>query len=322
MSLLKPQNAPERDNACPSRRARRVGGLLLAAAVAACNPTPTEITPLPRAIGEVEAVRLRTVQLAPLDPATEGIYALYSVRERSQTALLGTFNVDASGQVVDENGAPKTDFTTDEHALRSTLSVLVTIEIPDQVTQSPNGFQILSGTFVDSVAQLRVPISSSIQSAAGTLRVHTPTDGPDTNETSGVWMHDLDGEPSLQLPDTTAALQYELFIDVGGRSLPVGRFEAADQADSINQYSSDQVGAPARPGEDLLVNAPEGLVFPVDLSGARVTISLESRFTTDFVQRSQLIVLEAFLPGGLRGDDIVTFINRTGSFPSGEAVLY
>ncbi len=296
--------------------------LVLCVAAAACNQTPTEINPLPRAIGEVEAIRVRVSQLQPLDPPTQGIYALYSVRDRSQTALLGTFNVDLSGQIVDENGNPVTQFTTNEYPLRNTLSLLVTIEVPGSVGESPAGFQILSGTFIDAVAQLRIPISSAIQSAAGTLRVHTPTDGPNTNETAGVWMQGLNGDSTLQLPDTTAALHYETFIDIGGQSLPVGRFEAGDQADDANQFSSDLVAAPERPGEDLLLNAPEGLAFPIDLSGARVTISLESRFAGDFVQRSQLVVLEAFLPTGLRGDEIVTFINRTASFPEGEALLY
>ena len=75
--------------------------------------------------------------------------------------------------------------------------------------------QIISGTFIDRVAELTVPISSSITSASGTLRVFTPTDGPDTNENSGVWMVDAAGEPSLNMPDTSAALQYETFIEIG-----------------------------------------------------------------------------------------------------------
>jgi len=286
-----------------------------------CNQTPTEITPLPRAIGEVESVLLQVDNLAPLDTATQGVYFLWALLERNQAESLGPFFIDESGQIVDDTGAVKSQFTSDGFSIRRTLGLLITIELPGTSPGSPSGMQILSGTFVDGVADLTVPISRDIRNAAGSLRVFTPTDGPDTNETSGFWMQDRNGDPSLDTPDTTAALVYETFIDISGRSLPVGRFEVPDAADDVNQYSEELFPAPERPGEDLLRNAPEGLSFPTDISGARVTISLEGR-RNDFVQRSQLVVLEAILPLGLRGGEQIAFVNRTDSFPTGKGVLF
>lgn len=302
---------------------RAAATLLLLAAIwlPACNNVPTEITPLPRAVGEIEAIYVRVNQLQPLDPATEGVYVLWALTDRSRARRVSDFYISDDGSTTDASGNRIERFTSDEFALRKTISLLITIETNAEVTESPAGMQILSGTFIEGVASLTVPVASSIFNASGTLRVFTPTDGPDTNERSGVWGVTASGEPSLRLPITTAALQYETFIDVGGRSLPVGRFEAPDDADDANAYSSTLFAAPERPGEDLLLNAPEGLSFPVDLSGARVSISLEGRFN-DFVQQSQLIVLEGYLPVGLQGGESVELFNLTASFPSGTAILY
>lgn len=290
-------------------------------ALGACNQTPTEITPLARSIGAVDAVLLQVTSLAPLQADIEGVYHLWSLGERNRSDLLGAFLVDTGGQIVDENGAPKNDFTGDGIEIRDTLGLLITIEQPGASPSTPRGMQILAGTFVEGVAELTVPISPAIRDASGSLRVFTPTDGVGNNEGSGVWMQQADGSPSLSIPDTTAALQYETFIDIGGLSLPVGRFEVADAADTVNPFSEGLFPAPGRPGEDLLRNAPEGFVFPANLSGARVTISLEGR-TNDFARQSQLIVLEVILPGGLIGGEQIRFVNRAASFPTGKAILY
>lgn len=304
-----------------SRPRTILAGLTLCA-LAACGDTPTEITPLPRAIGEVQGVLLQVDNLRPLDPSTQGIYYLWALLERNRAELMGSFQVDASGEIVDETGAPIDIFRNSEFSVRKTLRLLVTIEIPGPAPESPSGMQILSGTVIDGVANLTVPISTTITSASGSLRVFTPTDGPGTNETSGFWFIDLEGAPSLLLPDTTGALVYETFVELGGQTVPVGRFERADQEDDANQFSADVVEAPERPGEDLLVNAPEGLTFPADLSGARVTVSLEGR-SNDFVSRSQLIILEATLPVGPSANQIVNLVNSArDTFPTGKAVLY
>jgi len=292
--------------------------------VGACNQTPTEITPLPRALGEVEAIRINMQGLAPLpNPTDDGTYVLWGLGERNEAHRLGAFFIDpATGAVVDENGAPVDTFATDEVALRTVQGILVTIEV-NPGSESPTGMQIISGTFIDRVAELTVPISSGIASATGTLRVFTPTDGPDTNENSGLWMVDETGEPSLNMPETTAALQYETFIEIGGQNLNLGRFDVLDNRDDFCRSCADfeEFPQPERPGDDLLVNPPDGLVFPTDISGAIVRISLEGRFN-DFAKQSQLIVLEAVLPTGLVGGEIVGYTNLAASFPTGQAVLY
>lgn len=303
-----------------SLRALALGLMLVV--LSACGDTPTQITPLPRAIGEVQGVLLQVDNLAPLDPTTQGIYYLWALLERNQAERMGSFFIDAAGQIVDENGAPITQFTSEEFSVRRTLRLLITIELPGEAPESPTGMQILTGTVIEGVANLVVPISTAITQATGSLRVFTPTDGPGNNESSGFWMVDADGEPSLSIPDSTGALTYETFIEIGGQTINLGRFEVPDSEDNSNRFSAETFDPPEAPGEDLLRNAPEGLTFPIDLSGARVTVSLEGR-TNDFVSRSQLIVFDTVLPAGLAGGEIVPFMNRAiETFPSGKAVLY
>lgn len=298
--------------------AATVAGLAL---MPACNNIPTEITPLPRAIGEVEAIYMEISQLQPLDPATQGVYVLWALTDRSGAERMTDFYVSTQGILVDATGTPIVRFTSDDFPLRKTLGLLITIELSAVATDGPTGMQILTGTFVEGVAILTVPIPATVTSSSGTMQVFTPTDGANTNENSGIWGVTSTGEPSLRLADTTAALEYETFIDVGGLSLPVGRFDVVNKADDANAYIASTIPPPDRPGEDLLQNPPPGITFPVDLSGARVSISLEGRFN-DFVGQSQLVVLEAILPAGLTGGETIQMMNRTASFPSGTAILY
>lgn len=302
----------------------RVASVMALLLFGACNQTPTEITPLPRALGEVEAVRFQASNLAPLDAATQGVYVLWGLRERNQAGKLGEFYIDpTNGDVTDVDGNPLDSFVTDEFAMRNITGILVTIEVDASTVESPAGMQIISGTFIERVANMTVPISADITSASGTLRVFTPTDGPGTNENSGFWMVDAADNPTLAMPDTSAALQYETFIETGGQNINVGRFEVTDERDDFCRFCADfeEFPQPERPGDDLLLNAPEGLFFPRDLSGSIVRISLEGRFN-DFAQQSQLIVLEAVLPSGLVGGETVGFVNLASSFPTGVAVLF
>ena len=287
----------------------------------ACGGTPTEFSPLVRATGEVRGVLLRVTGLVPLT-VNEGTYHAWAVFERNRTEPLGPFNVDAAGQIVDLDGQPFQQFEATTFNAGDALGVLVTFEPIGRQVEGPSSFQILSGAFVNNVAPLSVPFPGEIASGNGSVRIFTPTNGPDSNESSGFWFVDSAGDPSLSLPAPTQQLTYELFIDTAGETLTLGRFEDPEMPDTTNSFSGVDP-APQAPGEDFLINPPEGssLIFPLDLSGTRITVSLEGRFE-DVTTRSQLIVLEGFLPAGLRGGEIITLINRTADFPTGSAVLF
>jgi hypothetical protein len=76
------------------------------------------------------------------------------------------------------------------------------------------------------------------------------------------------------LPELPAGWAYEGWAVIDGVPVTAGTFLTADGFDDFDGYSGDQ-GGPPFPGEDYLVNPPEGVTFPTDLTGATVVISVE-----------------------------------------------
>lgn len=291
--------------------------LLLAVATIACGQTPTEFRPLPASLGDIRGVALGFERLKQLGEE-EGIYAAWINLDRGEVVGLGGFQVNAAGQPLDESGAVIERFSTDQ-AVFGAVSVFVTQEAAGVPTR-PGSNVVLQGPFFDGVAELNVPAPAESTDATGRYRVFTPTDGPGTNEGSGLWAIDVDDEPLLELPATNNVYTFEHFMIIDGRALTMGRFNANDEVDTVNRFSGEEP-APEVPGEDFLVNAPEGLIFPADLSGARLIVTLEARIG-DLVDPSQLVILEAILPAGLQGGEIIALMNVTGDFPTGTAVVF
>ena len=293
--------------------------LLLAAATIACGQTPTEFRPLPASLGDVRGVAMGFEQLRPRGE-DQGTYAAWINLDRGNVVPLGKFSVNEAGQPLDENGEVIERFEADQRVFGA-VSVLITIEVnPDAIGNVPAGTAILQGPFFEGIAELVVPVPFGIESAAGRYRVFTPTDGPDTNEGSGVWAIDTEGEPLLDLPPTNNIYAYEHFMIINGTPVIMGRFRAIDAPDTICAHCGEEV-APEVPGEDFLVNAPEGLVFPADLTGARLIVTLEG-IVSDFADPSQLVVMDVILPAGLEGGEIIELTNRTALFPAGRAVIF
>jgi hypothetical protein len=276
-------------------------------------------SPLPRALGDIRGVIAVFEGLRTL-PEDVGIYGLW-ISSTDKTGFLGTFNINANGQTVDSGGNLIERFTTPDVNLANALSVVVTIELINSTPETPSGNVILQGPFDEGVARLRVPISEAINSATGTYRVYTPTDGPGTNEASGVWAVDAEGNPTLDLPEATAGYVYEHFIFIEGREIIMGRFNVPDELDSVNAYIDDLFPPPEVPGDDFLRNDPAGLTFPTNLGGSRLIVTLEPR-VLDSIHPSQLVVFEATLPIGLVGGETITMTNRTANFPTGTVVQF
>ena len=301
--------------------ARRAGSLVLLAAMLlpACGDPPVVPSPLPRALGDVRGVIAVFEGLRTL-PQEVGIYGLW-ITSTDAAGFLGTFNINESGQTVDRYGNLIERFTTYDVNLAKALSVVVSVELFNSNPEAPSGNIILQGPFSEGVAQMSVPVPNAIESATGTYRVQTPTDGPDTNEASGIWAIDAEGNPTLDLPEATAGYVYEHFIYIDGREIIMGRFNVADELDTINAYDDDLFPPPEVPGDDFLRNEPGGLDFPTNLGGSRLIVTLEPR-VLDSITPSQLVVFEAFLPLGLVGGETITMTNLTANFPTGTVTQF
>lgn len=290
---------------------------LAAMLTAGCN-TPTEVSPLARSLGQVRGMVLDVEGLLPL--GIEGAaYALWAIEDDGTPQSLGEFSAGPNGRPVDGSGDPIQRFTA-ENNIANALSVLVSVRLPNAGTGAPSSWRVLSGPIVEGVADLRVPGPGDIQGAGGSFRVFTPTDGSDTNEASGLWAVDAEGNPTLDLPDTTISFVYELFLVVDDEPLSLGRFVDPEGPDGNNPFSGDQE-APEVPGEDFLQDPPEGLVFPLDLGGTRLLVTLEP-IGSDVAGPTQFVVLAATLPAGLTGGETIPMTNRAAEFPTGTAVLF
>ena len=76
------------------------------------------------------------------------------------------------------------------------------------------------------------------------------------------------------MPTLPAGWAYGGWAVTGGEPVTTGRFTAVDVADLAAPFSGPTAGPPF-PGEDFLMNAPAGLVFPTDLAGGLAVISIE-----------------------------------------------
>lgn len=190
----------------------------------------------------------------------------------------GVFNV-VDGAPVDADGETVGHFPVDDTASTAT-TVVITIEPPGDEDPAPADTHFLAGDLVDGGAELTIDhpaaLGTDFAEASGEFVLATPTDGDRTNnEFSGVWFLTFPGPvPGLSLPNLPAGWTYEGWTVIEGIPVTTGTFLAVDQSDDAAPFSGT-VRTPSFPGEDYLVDAPDGLSFPTDLSGSSVVVSVE-----------------------------------------------
>ena len=190
----------------------------------------------------------------------------------------GRFKV-VGGGVVDLDGNPIDHFSLDADTSAAT-AVVITIEPAEDADPAPSDTHILAGDIADGSAELTIAhpaaIGTDFADASGEFVLATPTDGDRTNdEFSGVWFLTFPGPVAgLDLPELPAGWTYEGWTVIDGVPVTPGTFLSVEGSDDAAPYSGT-VRTPAFPGEDYLQNAPDGLTFPTNLSGATVVISVE-----------------------------------------------
>lgn len=189
--------------------------------------------------------------------------------------------VSAGLFTVDANGTPSaTSFEVNADDLANATTYVLTIEPSPDADPAPSPVHILAGDFSGDDASLTVghaaAVGDDFTASSGTYILATPTDMDDSNETSGVWWLDPTAGPGagMELPILPEGWIYEGWAVVDGTPISTGTFSTAAGADNSGAFSGDQP-APPFPGEDFLVNGPDGLAFPIDLKGKTVVISVE-----------------------------------------------
>lgn len=183
----------------------------------------------------------------------------------------GTFSDVSSAQV----------FSVNTDMLNSATRFVLSIEPAVDPDPAPADTKVLVGDFSGQSAALNSTIVADFSSASGTYILATPTDMDDTNEASGVWFLDnSSGSPAvgLNLPTLSAGWQYEGWVVFDGTPVSTGTFTDPAMADA-NAATSPYKGAagngPGYPGEDYVMGSAAGVIFPTDLKGRTVVISVE-----------------------------------------------
>ena len=239
----------------------------------------------------------------------------------------GKFNIGTSGQLVTVAGAPIAggEFRTGLD-LDAATAVVITVEPNNDSDPAPAATKIAAGDVAGAAATLTVghaaALGNSFTSATGTYILATPTDGPNSNERSGVWFLDASsGSPAagLSLPALPAGWRYEGWAVINGMPVTTGTFRNVTGADMAAPFSGPQSGPPF-PGEDFLRNAPSGLSFPVDLRNDMVVITIEPE-PDDSPMPFVLKPLSGAVPGTAMDHVNFSLANGAMSFPTGRAVI-
>jgi len=191
----------------------------------------------------------------------------------------GRFNVDADGGLTDDAGVSIDSVFDIDSEYENAAAVVISIEPFDDPDPAPAATKILGGELVDGVAELSIAFAAALGTdfadVSGSYILATPSNGDDNDERSGVWFLNVpDPSVSLDLPELPEGWAYEGWAVIDGVPVSTGTFLDPAGPDDFDGFSGDE-GAPPFPGEDFLVNAPDGLTFPTDLTGATIVISVE-----------------------------------------------
>ena len=234
---------------------------------AAPETTTTTTTTVPETTTTAAPEPTMTIAFDGLEPLGDGgEYELWFVGADGAPVSAGVFDTDAGPVELDlPDGIP------------GAVELKVSIETDND--PAPSESIVLSGAIDGAAGERSADLVADIadfSSASGQYILATPTDGTGTpeNERSGVWWTVIPRAQSLFLPELSAGWEYEMWQVIDGQNVTGGKFTDPFAPDQAAPYSGPDE-APPLVGEDYLLNAPEGLTFPVDLRGTEVFISVE-----------------------------------------------
>ena len=223
----------------------------------------------------------------------------------------GTFTVNDAGVL------SKTTFDVDATSLAAATKFVLSIEPANDADPAPSNTKYLVGDFSGNSAVVSAGIVGDFSATTGKYLIASPTDGG-LNPYAGVWYYDgVNNLAGLNLPTLDAGWKYEgwAVTNNGNTVLSSGKFSNPAAIDESAIYSGTMAGPPT-PGEDFVTNAPTGVIFPANLRGATLVISIEPNpdnspmpFTLKPLSHQ---VSQTVVPG-----DTYSMIKSLTSFPSG-----
>ncbi len=181
----------------------------------------------------------------------------------------GTFTVNDAGVL------SKTTFNIDATSLAAATKFVLSIEPTNDNDPAPSNTKYLVGDFSGNSATVSAGIVGDFASSTGKYLIASPTSMSTIDPLAGVWFMDGNGPSNgFNLPTLESGWKYEGWVVKNGTALSTGKFSNPGISDLTASYSGT-LSAPPFPGEDFITNAPTGITFPWDLSGATLVISVE-----------------------------------------------
>lgn len=225
----------------------------------------------------------------------------------------GTFSVNSNGDL------SQSSFELDATTLASATSFVLSIEPNPDPSPDPADTKLFIGDFNGNSASLGTgTVATSFDMIEGKFIVAAPTGtGAEEEKYSGIWFLDNstgNAVNGLELPVLEPGWKYEGWVVMDGIPVTTGTFTSVTGSDDASPFSGTNPGPPF-PGEDFLVNAPDGLMFPTDIRGKIAVISIEpypDNSTAPFVLKP----LAGMIPTDTMGVQEIGS-NVSGSFPTG-----
>lgn len=238
---------------------------------------PFSINETPADIHVIESVQVFPQTL----PVLDDVGYLLSAETPDDTRIdIGVFYHRESGILVDgSNREIQEGLFTLPNQVDAIESVSLAL-YDNQDLQDPTVIPFLTGDIVEDRALVSF-LREFDDAADNRFMLGTPTDNNSLiNERSGIWFGDLvQGIPQLNLPQLPNGWIYEGWAIIDDQPLTTGKFARTTVTDLFSGFSDTQAPLPSFPGEDFLLDPPifvfPDLVFPVDLSGQQVAITIE-----------------------------------------------
>ena len=189
----------------------------------------------------------------------------------------GVFTVDGAGTL------SKTVFPVETSTLANATKFVLSIEPLLDSDPAPSDQKLLAGDFSGTSADVSTNVAPAVgdfSASTGSFFLRTPTDESgglnNGNDENGVWfgVPGAPPTPDFTLPTLPTGWVYEGWVVTDAGPISTGTFTAFDSSDSFDGFSGISPG-PSIPGEDFFNNAPSGVVFPLDVRGRTVVISVE-----------------------------------------------
>lgn len=174
-------------------------------------------------------------------------------------------------------------FSVDAALLSEATRFVLSIEPANDPDPAPADTKVLVGDFSGNTAAVNTAVVADFADASGAFFLRTPTDevpdsGNNGNDQYGVWYGTPGAPPTSNfvLPTLADGWAYEGWVVGETGPISTGVFVDFNGRDDFNMFSGEafKMGPPV-PGEDFFLNAPAGEMFPLDVRGRTVVISVE-----------------------------------------------